>query len=121
VVTGVSVVYIHSANKAKLTKWYQETLGLKASWDAPDWTSFQFANGVKFAIDQQVHPVSLLQKQPIMINFEVKNLKKAIEDLSKKDVKFYPSKADTIVDVGTALVATFIDPDGNFVNISQQK
>jgi hypothetical protein len=36
-------------------------------------------------------------------------------------VRFYPSKEDAIFEAGPSLVATFQDPAGNWMQLSQRK
>jgi hypothetical protein len=44
-----------------------------------------------------------------------------VRALAAKGVRFYPSAEETIFDVGPSLVATFEDPDGNWVQLNQPK
>lgn len=121
-IKGISVAYIHTPNK-KLADWYSETLGLKKGYGDDTWQAFETSEGSKFALDFISYPSSTVQKQSVMISFAVDDIKAAVEELSKKNVRFYPDndKSKTIFDVGPSLVATFEDPDGNFVQLSQAK
>jgi predicted enzyme related to lactoylglutathione lyase len=56
-----------------------------------------------------------------MISFRVDDIKAAVESFSANGVQFYPSKEESVFDVGPALVATFQDPDGNWLQLSQTK
>ncbi|MEK7357499.1 MAG: VOC family protein [Bdellovibrionota bacterium] len=121
-IKGIAVAYIHTPNK-KLADFYENTLGLKKGYGDETWQAFDTKEGSKFALDYISYPSSTVQKQSIMISFAVDDVKAAVEELSKKGVRFYPDndKTKTIFDVGPSLVATFEDPDGNFVQLSQQK
>lgn len=121
-IKGIDVAYIHTPNK-KLADWYEETLGLKKAYGDDHWQSFQMSNGSRFAMDFISYPSSTVQKQSIMISFQVDDIQNAVETLAKKGVRFYPDNdlKKTIFDVGPTLVATFEDPDGNFVQLSQTK
>ena len=121
-VKGLAVAYIHTPNK-ELADWYEKTLGIKKGYGDSHWQEFQMQSGSRFALDFISYPSSTVQKQSIMLSFEVEDINKAVEELALKNVRFYPdnNKEKTIFDVGPALVATFEDPDGNFVQISQQK
>jgi len=121
-IKGISVTYIHTPNK-ELADWYQDKLGLKKGYGDDTWQAFETKEGSGFALDYISYPSSTVQKQSIMISFAVDDIHAAVEDLAKKGVRFYPDndKTKTIFDVGPALVATFEDPDGNFMQISQQK
>lgn len=80
-------------------------------------------NGSRFALDFISYPTSTVQKQSIMLSFEVENIHEAVEELAKKKVRFYPDndKSKTIFDIGPALVARFEEPNVNFVQLSQSK
>lgn len=121
-VKGIGVAYVHTPNK-KLADWYEKTLGLKKGYGDDTWQEFEMQNGSRFALDFVSYPSSTVQKQSIMLSFEVEDIQKAVDELAKKGVRFYPDndKTKTIFDVGPSLIATFEDPDGNFVQISQSK
>jgi len=121
-IKGIAVAYIHTPNK-QLADWYEKTLGLKKGYGDDTWQAFETSQGSAFALDFISYPSSTVQKQPVMISFAVDDIHQAVEELAAKGVRFYPDndKARTIFDVGPALVATFEDPDGNFVQLSQQK
>lgn len=121
-IKGIAVTYIHTPNK-KLADWYENTLGLKKGYGDETWQAFDTAQGSTFALDFVSYPSSTVQKQAIMISFAVDDINAAVEELAKKGVRFYPDndKSKTIFDAGPSLVATFEDPDGNFVQISQKK
>jgi predicted enzyme related to lactoylglutathione lyase len=122
-IKGISVAYIHTPNK-QLADWYEKTLGFKKSYGDESWQAFETSqDSSKFALDFISYPSSTVQKQSIMISFAVDDIHAAVEELAKKGVRFYPDndKSKTIFDVGPSLVATFEDPDGNFMQISQQK
>lgn len=121
-IKGISVAYLHTANR-QLADWYEQTLGLKKGYGDAGWQAFEMERGSRFALDFIDYPSSTVQKQSIMISFEVEDIHAAVEELAAKNVRFYPDndKTLTIFDVGTTLVATFEDPDGNFIQLSQQK
>ncbi|TFH11178.1 MAG: hypothetical protein E4H08_02055 [Candidatus Atribacteria bacterium] len=56
-----------------------------------------------------------------MIRFEVDDIRLVVEELSRRGIRFYPSSEETIFAVGSSLVATFEDPDGNWVQLNQTK
>lgn len=121
-IKGISVAYIHTPNK-KLADWYEKTLGLQKGYGDQTWQEFEMERGSRFALDFIGYPSSTVQKQSIMISFEVENIQKAVNELAAKGVRFFPDndKSKTIFDAGETYVATFEDPDGNFVQISQMK
>ena|SRR3972149_11923758 len=119
-IRGIDVVFIHSSHK-ELGEWYIKTLGLVRGYGDGHWQEFGVETGSRFALDFPSYPKSVVEKQPIIISFMVDDIKLTVDQLSAKGVKFYPSKEDTIFDVGPALVATFQDPDGNWMQLSQRK
>ena len=121
-IKGIHVAYIHSPNQ-KLADWYSETLGLKKGYGDDHWQDFEFDQGSRFGLDFIGYPSSTVQKQSIMISFQVEDIHEAVESLAQKGVRFYPDndKSKTIFDVGPTLVATIEDPDGNFIQLSQIK
>lgn len=56
-----------------------------------------------------------------MISFRVADIQAAVQTLVEKGVRFYPVNENIIFDVGPSFVATFQDPDGNWVQLSQPK
>lgn len=121
-IKGIQVAYIHTPNP-QLADWYSETLGLAKGYGDEHWQSFALEKGSNFALDFIGYPSSTVQKQAVMLSFEVENIEQAVASLAAKGVRFYPDNdpARTIFDVGPSWVATFEDPDGNFMQLSQQK
>lgn len=121
-IKGIDVAYIHTPNK-ELADWYEKTLGLKKGYGDSHWQAFNMESGSRFGMDFISYPSSTVQKQAIVISFAVEDIYAAIEDLAKKGVRFYPDndKSKTIFDVGSSLIATLEDPDGNFIQLSQAK
>ena len=120
-IKGIGVTYIHSPHGEELAGWYEETLGIRIKSQFPGWTELEMNQGSRFAIDHTSPPRSVVEKQPIVISFDVDDIGKAVNELSGRGVEFYPSAGGTIFDVGPTLVATFRDPDGNWVQLSQSK
>ncbi|HZE97879.1 MAG TPA: VOC family protein [Planctomycetota bacterium] len=120
-IKGLSVAYLHSPHGDKLADWYTKTLGLDVQASYPGWTEFKMGLGSRFAVDQTSFPRSVVEKQPVMLSFLVDDLRAEVKALAARGVRFYPSEAETIFDVGPSLVATFEDPDGNWVQLNQPK
>lgn len=120
-IQGLSVAYLHSPEGGKLSEWYSKTLGLSVSASFPGWTEFQMKSGSRFAVAGTAHPRSVVEKQPIMLSFLVDDIHRVVKELAAKGVEFYPSAEKTIFDVGPSLVATFADPDGNWMQLNQPK
>lgn len=53
--------------------------------------------------------------------FEVADIQKAVTEMKDKGVKFYLHKGDTspIFSTGPVQIATFQDPDGNYLQLIQ--
>lgn len=119
-IIGIDVVYLHS-DHCELGDWYSEVLGLAKGYGDAHWQEFQTEAGSRFAVDYTAYPRSVVEKQAVIVSFKVDDIEKAVEELAAKGVKFYPSKKETIFNVGPSLVATFADPDGNWMQLSQPK
>ena len=120
-IKSISVVYLHSAHGEELSNWYTEKLGLVVKAAFPGWTEFAMPGGSRFAIDHTGFPSSVVQRQPVMISFEVDDIRAAVEEFAARGVRFYPSKENTVFDVGPSLVATFEDAEGNWAQLNQIK
>ena len=120
-IQGLSVASLHSPHGDKLAEGYSKTLGLPVQASFPGWTEFKMGSGSRFAVDQTAFPRSVVEKQPVMLSFLVDDLKSEVKALAAKGVRFYPSAEETVFDVGPSLVATFEDPDGNWVQLNQPK
>ncbi|MBK5114498.1 MAG: VOC family protein [Candidatus Heimdallarchaeota archaeon] len=123
-IIGVDVVFIHVKNPEKMAEWYQEKLGLEIDHKTPDlgWQEFKMGDErpiTRFALDYGGTNPSQVEQQPIVISFKVSNIKSAVEQLEQKGIEFFGE--EKISDVGPTLVATFKDPEGNFLQLSQRK
>lgn len=123
-IIGVDVVFIHVKNPEKMAKWYHEKLGLEIDQKTPDlgWQEFNLKGErpvTRFALDYGGPNPSQVEQQPIVVSFKVANIESAVEELEKRGIEFFGE--DKIFDVGPTLVATFKDPEGNFLQISQRK
>ncbi len=85
-----------------------------------EWTEYQTEGVTRFAVEHVGYPRSDVENQPIMISFRVADIQLAVETLAARGVRFYPSAEETIFEVGPSLVATFLDPAGNWVQLSQR-
>jgi predicted enzyme related to lactoylglutathione lyase len=119
-ILGIDVVFLHSPH-SELGDWYQEKLGLKPGYDDAHWQEFTMSQGSRFGLDFTGYPRSVIEKQAVMVSFKVADIHQAIDQLNKKGVSFAETPQGVIFDVGPALVATFQDPDGNWMQLSQRK
>lgn len=120
-IRGVEVAFVHSGNGQQLAEWYEEVLGLPRRFGDDHWIEFAVGGASRFAIDVTGFPRSEVEAQPLMISFTVDDLEAAVRDLDGKGVAFYPDAERTIFDVGPTRVATFRDPDGNWLQLAERK
>jgi len=123
-ILGIDVVFIHVKDSELMAKWYQEKLGLDIKNTTTDlsWQEFALSENqapTRFALDYGGPNPSLIEQQPIIISFKVADIYKAVNELEKRGVIF--SGSQKVLDVGPTLVATFQDPEGNYLQISQRK
>jgi len=121
-ILGIDVVYLHVFDSESLSKWYAEVLGLDFKFRTPDhsWQEYNFDNSppTRFAIEAIRMPISQTEKQPIMISFRVEDVTKLVAVLENKGVKFYGEPK--IQKEGLSLFATFQDPAGNWLQLSER-
>jgi hypothetical protein len=119
-ILGIDVAFIHTPHRA-LADWYADVLGLPKGYGDEGWQSFRVNEGSRFAIDYTSFPRSAVEKQAIILSFKVDDIHQAVETLAGRGIRFYPSAEMAIFDVGPSLVATFLDRDGNWMQLSQRK
>jgi len=119
-IDGIDVVFLHSPYK-QLSAWYTDVLGLEKLSSEDAWTEFQIQGSARFAVEHVGWPRSVVENQAIMVSFRVADIHLAVETLAKRGVCFFPSAEETIFEAGPSLVATFQDPAGNWVQLSQVK
>jgi predicted enzyme related to lactoylglutathione lyase len=119
-IEGIDVVYIHSPYP-ELAEWYAEVLDLLPGYSDEHWTEYQTQGVTRFAVEHATYPRSAVETQAIMISFRVTDIHQAVATLAERGVRFNPSPQATIFEAGPSLVATFQDPAGNWVQLSQRK
>ena len=122
-ILGIDVSFIHVKDPEKMAKWYEEKLGLKIEHKTPDlgWQEFAFPEKptTRFALDYGGQNPSEVEAQSIIISFKVANIESAVKTLlGRGEVCYCKNK---INDVGPTFVATFSDPEGNWLQLSQRK
>jgi predicted enzyme related to lactoylglutathione lyase len=121
-ILGIDVVYLHVFDSESLGKWYSEILGLELKFKTPDngWQEYDLGESppTRFAIEVVGMPISKIEKQPIMISFRVDNVETTVKDLENKGVRFFGNPK--IKKEGFSLFATFQDPAGNWLQLSQR-
>ena len=73
----------------------------------------------RFALDYPASELSIVEKQPIVISFRVLNIHNVVTELKAKGIEFFGSPV--VRDAGASFYATFQDPEGNWLQISQRK
>lgn len=121
-IVGIDVVYLHVFDSESLGRWYSEILGLDFKFKTPDnsWQEYNLSQSppTRFAIEAIGMPISNVEKQPIMISFRVNDVKEMVANLEKKGVRFFGDPK--IRKEGFSLFATFQDPAGNWLQLSQR-
>ena len=119
-IEGIDVVFIHSDNP-ELADWYREKLELNTIYNDGHWIEFMIPkDSSRFAIDIVPDQPSLIEQQPIIISLRVNDIYTAVNTLINRGVAFYHSESP-IFDVGPTLTASFQDPQGNWLQLSQRK
>ena len=122
-IRGIESILVGSRNAQKLADFYEKTVGLKLT------NEFEMGEdnekGFEFAIKGSTgfyimdhSEVKGKNKNPaqIIINFEVDDIEKEVARLKKAKVKV---QQDIYHIEGYGLIATFVDPDGNFFQFIQ--
>jgi len=117
----IEVVFLHTPNIDTLTDWYRDVLDLEPGYQDGHWNAFQMQDGSRFALDAGSPEPSVVEQQAIMVSFRVDDLDAAVATLSHRGVEFYPSAEQAIYDVGPARVASFKDPEGRWMQLTQPK
>lgn len=118
-IEGIDVVFLHTLDSG-LVDWYRKVLGLESGYSDGYWTEFRTQGVTRFAVEHLDAKNSPVEQQAIMISFRVVDIQQAVQILAERGVQFYPSRDSTIFEAGPSLVATFQDPDGNWLQLSQR-
>ena len=119
-IQGIDVVFLHTQDK-NLQRWYADVLGLEPGLQDAGWTEFNMQTRSRFAVEQVSTSPSQVENQPIMISFRVENIYQVVKTLAARGVHFHPTPETTIFEAGSSLVATFQDPAGNWLQLSQPR
>jgi predicted enzyme related to lactoylglutathione lyase len=117
-IKGLSTAGIWSEDiQKKLLPFYRDVLGLQVTVDTPEFVVFGAPNGpaVTLGTHSDVHGEN---KDPArhMVGLATDDIYGDVERLKKQGVKFVepePEKFDQVT------VATFLDPEGNYVQLLQ--
>ena len=121
-IKGIEGILIGSQSAVKLAKFYRETVGLKQidefGMGENNEKGFMFETGNVGFVVMDHSEVKGKNKNPerIILNFEVDDIEKEVKRLKKAKVKV---QQDIYHVEGYGLIATFVDPDGNFFQFVQ--
>lgn len=119
-ILGIDVVFLHSPH-SELKDFYTAKLGLTPGYGDGQWQEFVMPEGSRFGLDFTGYPRSVIEKQAVMVSFKVADIHLTVQCLQQRGVHFAETSAGVVFDVGPTLVATFQDPDGNWMQLSQRK
>ena len=108
------LVWIPVVDFERAKSFYRDDLELELVLEDPDssWAEFQISPGAKMAI----HGVKATNANPIgALVLEVKNLDKSELWLKSKGIKLFDKEEIP----GLTKLASFTDPDGNVIQLSQ--
>ncbi len=121
-IRGLDTVTIASGDASALANFYQDKVGIKIKEEyemGEGSSAFEMDQGEGSAFFINSHSeVSGKAKEPqrIMINFEVNDIDKAVEEVTGKGVKVVAEKYHI---EGYGYIATFEDLDGNYFQLAQ--
>ena len=117
-ITGVHSVLIWTEELQRLVPFYRDVLGLKPEMESEGFVIFQSSSGPQLALGAHSE-VKGRSRDPnrVMVDFTVDDCQAEYERLSKQGVEFVrtPSKEEDGV-----TIATFVDPDGNMLQLFQE-
>jgi catechol 2,3-dioxygenase-like lactoylglutathione lyase family enzyme len=119
-ILGVDVVFLHTSDPS-LRYFYRDILGLALGYEDGHWHEFVMVEGSRFGLDFTDDLRSEIENQAVMVSFKVADIHHAVEAFRQRGVRFAETSEGFIFDVGPTLVATFQDPDGNWMQLSQRK
>jgi extradiol dioxygenase family protein len=119
-IQGIDVVFLHTQDE-NLHRWYADVLGLEPGLQDDGWVEFNMQTRSRFAVEQVSTTPSKVENQPVMISFRVDNIYQVVETLAARGVQFHPTPGTTVFEAGMSLVATFQDPAGIWLQLSQPR
>ncbi len=123
-IKGIDGILLGSSNATKLADFYRDVVGLKQAMEFEmgekneKGFSFEIGGTSLVILDHSKVKGKNTNPERFMINFEVGDIEKEVARMDRAKVK----KQQDIYHVeGYGLIATFIDPDGNFFQLVQVK
>jgi len=119
-IEGIDVVFRH-IRRPETVAWYRDVLGLFLLHDDGHWAEFSPSDGVRFALDRPEDAPSAFETQAVVVSFRVRDIEQTVRMLQSRGIRFLEGSRGIIQDVGPSLVATFEDPEGQGLQLSQRK
>jgi predicted enzyme related to lactoylglutathione lyase len=118
VIRGVHSTIIWTDDLPRLAGFYRDTLGLRPAAEFDGFIEFQSDAGAALAIGFHSE-VSGRSRDPnrVMVNLQVDDCRAEYERLSARGVKFI--RTPSIDPADGLMIATFLDPDGNTLQLVQ--
>ncbi|HSR46087.1 MAG TPA: VOC family protein [Acidimicrobiia bacterium] len=112
-IEGINVVFLWVRDVDRALNWYTNVLGLEAGPRYGDWQEFNVPGGTRFA----VHGGRTEAGQPTaVVAFGVPDLAEAMAHMAGAGA----TPIGEITDTGAARFATYVDPDGNQVQLLEK-
>src|SRR5262245_1845947 len=117
---GIGGVFFRARNPAKLSKWYQDHLGVKTTQNTAlfTWRSPRGSKRLGHTV-WAIFPANTSyfrnSRKQFMINYRVKNLDRVLEKLRRERVKV----AKKVEDLEYGRFAWVSDPEGNWLELWQ--
>ena len=117
-IKGVHSTFIWTEDYPGLMSFYRDTVGLVPEFESEGFAMFKAATGAQLGLGLHSE-VKGQSREPVrvMVNFAVDNCQGEYERLSGKGVKFVKEPEVQPGDGGN--LATFVDPDGNTLQLFQ--
>ena len=116
-ITKVHSVLISTEDLQRLAPFYRDVLGLKPEMEGEGFAVFQSSGGPQLALGAHSE-VKGRSRDPnrVMVDFSVDDCQAEYERLRKQGVEFIrePSQDEGFI------IATFLDPDGNVLQLFQE-
>ena len=114
-ITGIHSVLVWTEDLSRLVPFYRDVLGLKPSMEEEGFVVFQ-SDGAQLAIGRHSQ-VQGRAKDPnrIMIDLQVDDCEAEYRRLKAAGVEFTRTPSQD----GGIIIATFLDPDGNTIQLFQ--
>ena len=98
----------------RAVRFYRDILGLAVEFEQEDWAVL--AHNIGLMLSPEPLPEDALRMNAVMLTLTVDDAHAAYHELIERGVPFIVGPTD----VGGAIVASFLDPDGNAIQLIQE-